>query len=86
LDVPSAEGTLRTPNSLDRAWAKCLAHAKITVPPDGNAGATSLVRAEVAGRQAPASRFLVEKRRERRAPFTPTSMRLVPSFRPRRWE
>lgn len=26
---PSAEGTLRTPNSLDRAWAKCLAHAKI---------------------------------------------------------
>jgi integrase len=27
---PSAEGTLRTPNSLDRAWAKCLKHAKIT--------------------------------------------------------
>jgi integrase len=27
---PSAEGTLRTPNSLDRAWAKCLAHAKLT--------------------------------------------------------
>jgi hypothetical protein len=26
---PSAEGTLRTPNSLDRAWAKCLKHAKI---------------------------------------------------------
>jgi integrase len=27
---PSAEGTLRTPNSLDRAWAKCLQHAEIT--------------------------------------------------------
>src|ERR1051325_4204653 len=27
---PSTEGTLRTPNSLDRAWAKCLKHAKIT--------------------------------------------------------
>lgn len=27
---PSAEGTLRTPNSLDRAWAQCLKHAKIT--------------------------------------------------------
>ena len=27
---PSAEGTLRTPNSLDRAWAKCLKHAEIT--------------------------------------------------------
>jgi integrase len=27
---PSAEGTLRTPNSLDRAWAKCLEHAGIT--------------------------------------------------------
>jgi hypothetical protein len=27
---PSAEGTLRTPNSLDRAWAKCLRQAKIT--------------------------------------------------------
>jgi len=27
---PSTEGTLRTPNSLDRAWAKCLRHAKIT--------------------------------------------------------
>ena len=27
---PSAEGTLRTPNSLDRAWAKCLEHAEIT--------------------------------------------------------
>ena len=26
---PSAAGRLRTPNSLDRAWAKCLAHAKI---------------------------------------------------------
>ncbi|MCE9578960.1 MAG: site-specific integrase [Deltaproteobacteria bacterium] len=26
---PSASGTLRTPNSLDRAWTKCLAHAKI---------------------------------------------------------
>jgi integrase len=27
---PSAEGTLRTPNSLDRAWAKCLRQAEIT--------------------------------------------------------
>ena len=27
---PSAEGTLRTPNSLDRAWAKWLQQAKIT--------------------------------------------------------
>jgi hypothetical protein len=27
---PSAEGTLRTPNSLDRAWAKCLRQAGIT--------------------------------------------------------
>jgi len=27
---PSTEGTLRTPNSLDRAWVKCLKHAKIT--------------------------------------------------------
>lgn len=27
---PSAEGTLRTPNSLDRAWSKCLTHARIT--------------------------------------------------------
>jgi hypothetical protein len=27
---PSAEGTLRTPSSLDRAWAKCLKQAKIT--------------------------------------------------------
>ena len=27
---PSAEGTLRTPNSLDRAWAKCLQYAEIT--------------------------------------------------------
>jgi len=26
---PSKKGTLRTPNSLDRAWAKCLAHAGI---------------------------------------------------------
>jgi hypothetical protein len=26
---PSSKGTLRTPNSLDRAWEKCLAHAKI---------------------------------------------------------
>ena len=24
------KGTLRTPNSLDRAWAKCLQHAEIT--------------------------------------------------------
>ena len=29
---PSAEGTLRTPNSLDRARSKRLAHAKITKP------------------------------------------------------
>src|ERR1051325_11062658 len=27
---PSTEGTLRTPNSPDRAWSKCLKHAKIT--------------------------------------------------------
>jgi len=27
---PSAEGTLRTPNSLDRAWTKCLQLAEIT--------------------------------------------------------
>ncbi|HEX7841485.1 MAG TPA: site-specific integrase [Kofleriaceae bacterium] len=27
---PSTEGTLRTPNSLDRAWEKCLKHAEIT--------------------------------------------------------
>lgn len=27
---PSAEGSLRTPNSLDRAWSQCLRHAKIT--------------------------------------------------------
>jgi integrase len=27
---PSAKGTLRTPNSLDRAWAKCFKHAEIT--------------------------------------------------------
>jgi integrase len=27
---PSAEGTLRTPNSLDRAWARCLKQAGIT--------------------------------------------------------
>jgi integrase len=27
---PSTEGTLRTPNSLDRAWPKCLQYAKIT--------------------------------------------------------
>jgi integrase/recombinase XerD len=27
---PSTEGTLRTPNSLDRAWEKCLEHAEIT--------------------------------------------------------
>jgi integrase len=27
---PSAEGTLRTPNSLDRAWANCLKQAEIT--------------------------------------------------------
>lgn len=27
---PSSVGTLRTPNSLDRAWANCLAKAKIT--------------------------------------------------------
>jgi integrase len=27
---PSTEGTLRTPNSLDRAWAKCLKHAEVT--------------------------------------------------------
>ncbi len=27
---PSTEGTLRTPNSLDRAWARCLKHATIT--------------------------------------------------------
>lgn len=26
---PSSTGTLRTPNSLDRAWVKCLAKAKI---------------------------------------------------------
>src|SRR5678810_920450 len=27
---PSTEGTLRTPNALDRAWAKCLQQAEIT--------------------------------------------------------
>lgn len=27
---PSAEGTLRTSNSLDRAWGKCLQQAEIT--------------------------------------------------------
>jgi integrase len=27
---PSAAGTLRTPNSLDRAWTKCLKQAKVT--------------------------------------------------------
>jgi len=26
---PSSKGTLRTPNSLDRAWEKCLAYAKV---------------------------------------------------------
>jgi integrase len=27
---PSASGTLRTPNTMDRAWAKCLENAGIT--------------------------------------------------------